>query len=192
MTKQKLILASSSPRRLQILNNLGFAPDEVIAADIDETPRKGEKPEAYCKRIAIEKAEKIASEHSGSFIVAGDTIAAVGTRILGKANNAAEAKGILQLMSGRRHKVYSAVTVISDKGEMRSRMTVNAVKFKRMTDEEIDAYVATNHWQGKAGAYGLQEDPGGFVISINGSFSGIIGLPAYETKSLLVGLGFKR
>lgn len=188
---KKLILASGSPRRLQILENIGFKPTEVISADIDETPRKRENPELYCKRIAREKADKIRESNGDAFIIAGDTIAVIGTRILGKAESHEDAKRTLKLMSGRKHKVYSAVCLISPEGKVAEKMTKTSVKFKNLTDEEINTYIASNHWQGKAGAYGLQEDPGAFVISINGSFSGVIGMPAYETKCLLQGLGYK-
>lgn len=194
MPKSKLILASSSPRRLQILNNLGLSPDLVIPADIDETPLKGESPAIYCKRIAKEKALKIRSnqENNDSFIISGDTIASLGRRIIGKANNSEEAKNILKLMSGRKHKVYSAICAIAPDGTLRQKMTITQVSFKNLSHDEIDEYIATNHWQGKAGAYGLQENPGGFVKTINGSFSGVIGLPAYEAKCLLLGLGFNK
>lgn len=190
--RSKLILASSSPRRLELLKNIGFTPDEVIPADIDETPHKAEKPRIYTERIAREKAEKIAAQNKGAFIIAADTTAAVGTRILGKAENAEEAKRIIKLMSGRQHRVYTSVAVVNPAGELRIKNVVTFVKFKNITEYELEQYIATNSWQGKAGAYGLQEDPGAFVVRINGSFSSVIGLPLYETKSLLLGLGFKQ
>lgn len=187
---QKLILASGSPRRFQILRNIGFEPDEVVISNIDETPNKQEKPEKYCKRIAKEKALKVWEDNKKSFVIAGDTVAAVGTRILGKATDAEEAKKFLKLMSGKKHRVYSSVCLITPEGNIKERSTLTYVKFKRLTDQEIDEYVASKHWKDKAGAYGLQEDPGAFVVSINGSFSGVIGMPAYEAKCLLTGVGF--
>jgi len=193
--KSKLILGSSSPRRLELINNIGFSPERIIAADIDETPLKKEKPEIYVDRIALEKIKKIESllseqELSENYILTADTIAAVGTRILGKPSDRKDAKKILNLLSGRKHRVFTSVYVRSPNGELKTRKTMTFVKFKRICDLEMEQYLDTDKWQGKAGAYGIQEDAGGFVISINGTFSGVIGLPLYETKCLLKGLGY--
>jgi septum formation protein len=189
-TKHKIILASASPRRVELLKNIGYAPDKIIPADIDETPLKAEKPVDYVQRIAEAKAKKIREIEQGHYIIAADTIACVGTRILGKPTDAEDAKRIMKLLSGRKHRVYTCVVVISPDGKMRKRNVCTFVKFKRITSDELNQYIATNYWQGKAGAYGLQEDVGGFVISISGSFSSVVGLPLYETKCLLSGLGF--
>jgi septum formation protein len=193
--KNKIILASASPRRVELLKNIGLIPEKIIPADVDETPLKAEKPANYVQRIAELKAQKIReTEHNkteeNSFIIAADTIACVGARILGKPSDETDARRIMRLLSGRRHRVYTCVVVIAPDGRMHKRNVCTFVKFKRITDAELNEYIATNYWQGKAGAYGLQEDVGGFVISINGSFSSVVGLPLYETKCLLSGLGF--
>lgn len=194
MTKAKhnIILASASPRRVELLKNIGLTPERIIPANIDESATKGEKPSDYVQRIAVAKAKKIREIEQNHFIIAADTIACVGTRILGKPTDAEDAKRIMSLLSGRKHRVYTCVVVIAPDGKMRKRNVLTFVKFKRITDAELDEYIATNYWQGKAGAYGLQEDVGGFVISISGSFSSVVGLPLYETKCLLYGLGFVR
>lgn len=191
--KYRLILASSSPRRLEILKNLGLEPDEIKPADIDETPKKNEKPHEYVSRVSKEKCKKIYKHHGNkdSFIIAADTIATVGTRIIGKAKNKEDAANIIKLLSGRRHRVYTSISIASPEGKIQEKRILTYVKFKRLSNKEVNDYILTNKWQGKAGAYGLQEDAGGFVISINGSFSSVIGLPAYETKSLLLGMGYK-
>ncbi|MDX1950523.1 MAG: nucleoside triphosphate pyrophosphatase [Rickettsiales bacterium] len=190
----KLILASSSPRRKELLGNIGFTPDEIISPDIDETPRKAEKPNLYVARVAEEKAKAIYENHKNknAFILSCDTSACVGTRILGKPENELEAKKMLQLMRGRRHRVYSCVCVITPEGKIRKKVVLSFVKFKNFTDSEIDEYLKTNLWKGRSGAYSLQEDPGAWVISINGSYSNIVGLPLYETKNLLVGNGYSK
>jgi septum formation protein len=192
--KSKLILASASPRRLQLLTNLGFVPDEVIPSDIDETPLKKENPEAYCKRIAAAKAHHIKNnflQAKDAFVLSADTIAVVNNTILGKPKDRADAANIIMKMSGRSHRVYTAVCIISDKGEVREKLIETKVKFKNISEPELEKYLNIESWQGKAGAYGLQEDPGGFVIEIHGSFSSVIGLPLYETKNMLLGLGFR-
>lgn len=192
MNKSKLVLASASPRRLELLNNMGFVPNEIIPADIDETPKKHEKPNLYVKRMAIEKAQKVASGlDSSAYILAADSIACVGTRILGKPKNRDEARDMILLMKGRRHRVYTGVCVIPPDGTLRHRVVLTHVKFKNASKPEIEEYLDTENWKGRAGAYGLQEDMGGFVISITGSYSNVIGLPMFETKNLLVGSGFK-
>jgi septum formation protein len=198
MMKSKLILGSSSPRRLELIKNIGIEPDKIIKPDIDETPFKNEKPRLYVKRIAEQKnieAKKLLEQEgydiSKSYILTADTIAAVGTRILGKPKDEADAERILKLISGRKHRVYTSVYLRCPNGDIRSKDSLTYVSFKRVSDQEIEWYLSTNKWQNKAGAYGLQEDAGGFVKSINGSFSGVIGLPLYETKSLLTGNGFK-
>jgi septum formation protein len=188
--KSKLILASASPRRLDLLKRLGFTPDEVIPSDIDESVKKGEKPEAYVKRMAEEKAEKI--KRTDAFVLGADTTVVCANRIIGKAENRDEAKKIMELLRGRKHKVLTAICVIAPNGEKRTKLVTTSVKFKNATDSEIEEYLDTNEWVGKAGAYGIQGDPGGFCISINGSFSSVVGLPMYETKNMLLGLGFKR
>ncbi len=188
----KLILASASPRRLELLTRMGFAPDKVAPADIDETPKKGEKPLDYCKRVAKEKAEVIAKQYPDSFILSADTTAVAGNVILGKPEDRADAKRIILKMAGRKHQVHTAICIITPKGEKRSKVVSTTVRFKNLNDHEVEEYLDTNQWEGKAGAYGLQEDPGAFVIDIQGSFSSVIGLPMYETKNLLLSLGYKK
>ncbi len=192
----KLILASASPRRLELLKRMGFTPDEVIPADIDESVRKKEKPEDYVKRVAEEKALKVRDQRpetsNKEFILAADTTVVCANQILGKPEDRADAQRIIKIMCGRKHKVLTAICVISPSGEKRVKLVVTSVKFKNATDNEIEEYLNSNEWVGKAGAYGLQGDSGGFVITINGSFSSVVGLPMYETKNMLLGLGFKR
>jgi septum formation protein len=194
-TSSKLILASSSPRRLDLLKNIGFEPASVVATDIDESQKKNEKPIEYVERIAKEKA-KVAvvkcrqDEHS--FILTADTTVALGTRIIGKPEDAKDAERIIRLLSGRKHRVYTCVVVVSPKGETRSKTVLSTVKFKKISEPDLAEYIKTKDWEGKAGAYSLQKDPAAMVISISGSFSNIIGLPLYETKNLLLGMGFRK
>lgn len=187
----KLILASQSPARLELLTNIGFVPDEVIPADIDETPLRKEIPRDYVLRLAVEKAQRVAQDHSDAFIVAADSIACIGRTILGKPTDRDDAKRILNLLSGRRHRLYTGVCVIAPDGTMRKKRVLTTVQFKRFDHNELEAFLDTNDWQNKCGAYGIQKDSGAFVHSINGSFSNVVGLPLVETKNLLLGLGFK-
>lgn len=190
----KLILASASPRRLDLLKRMGFNP-EVLPADIDETVKKGESPEHYCKRVAEEKAytvinKKLAPEDA--FVLAADTTVVCQGHIIGKAETREEAKKIMELLRGKKHYVMTAVCIIAPNGEKSTKLVETTVKFKNFSDGELEEYLNTDEWKGKAGAYGLQGDPGGFCISINGSFSSVVGLPMYETKNMLLSLGFKK
>ncbi len=190
----KLILASSSPRRKELLKNIGFEPHLIISPDIDETPRKTEKPNIYVERVAAEKAKAAIADPrtEGCYILTCDTSACVGVRILGKPENEEEAKKMLRLMKGRRHRVYSSVCVVTPEKKIHQKTVLSFVKFKNFSEDELKEYIKTDLWKGRSGAYSLQEDPGGWVISINGSYSNIVGLPLYETKNLLFGLGFKK
>ena len=179
-----LILASQSPRRLQLLAQIGITPDQVLPADIDETPRKNELPHAYVARVAREKAEKIAAAHPAAKILAADTVVACGRRILPKAETPEQARECLQLLSGRRHAVMTAVCVIAG-GKARSKTVKTIVKFARLTPAQIEAYVASGQWEGKAGGYGIQGSAECFVQFISGSYSAVVGLPLYETAALL-------
>ena len=193
--KSKLILASASPRRLDLLKRMGFAPDEVIPADIDESVKKGEKPEQYVVRVAEEKAYAIINNKlapDDAFVLSADTTVVCANQIIGKPEDRADAKRIMNLLCGRKHRVLTAVCIIAPNGDKRSKLVETSVKFKNANDHEIEEYLDTNEWIGKAGAYGLQGDPGGFCISINGSFSSVVGLPMYETKNILLSLGFKK
>jgi septum formation protein len=189
--KSTLVLASQSPARLQLLNNIGLEPDVIAPADIDETPFKNEDPKEHVVRLAIGKATKIFETHKDAYIIAADSVACRGRTIIGKPKDRADAKSILQSLSGRRHKLYTGLCIIAPDGTTRSKRVLTTVKFKRFNDAELEEYLDTNEWQGKCGAYGIQKDPGAFVHSINGSYSNVVGLPLVETKNLLFGLGFK-
>lgn len=185
-----LVLASASPRRLDLLRLIDIAPDVVDPADIDETPRRGERPGPYAARVAADKAVAVAARHPGSFILSGDTVVAVGRRILPKAESEAQARACLTLLSGRRHHVWSAVTLIDGTGHARHRLTDNSVTFKRLEPAEIDAYVAAGEWRGKAGGYAIQGRAAGLIRAMQGSHSAIMGLPLYETRALLRAAGW--
>lgn len=185
----KLVLASSSPRRLDLLGRLGVTPDRIISPDIDEAPHKGELPRDYVLRMAQEKAAAVEREDQ-EILVAGDTTVAVGRRILGQASDAAEQRKFLELVSGRRHHVMSAVCVIAAGGTARTKLSDSIVKFKRFEAHEIEAYIATDEGQGKAGGYAIQGTAEAFVTWMSGSYSGIMGLPLYETRNLLISAGY--
>ena len=186
-----LILASASPRRLELLARIGVTPDEVVPADIDETPAKGELPPHHASRVAAEKAAKVGSSFPASLILAADTVVAVGRRILGKPENEADAARMLTLLSGRRHRVHSAVTLIDADGRARHRLSTSIVAFKRLSPEELSAYLATSEWRGKAGAYAIQGFAEALIKQMSGSYSGVMGLPLYETRTLLRSAGYK-
>lgn len=183
-----LILASASPRRRELLTRLGIAPAAIAPADIDETPHKGELPRDYARRMAQEKAEAAASDDG--FVLAGDTVVAVGRRILPKAEDEATARRCLEIISGRRHRVLSAIAVRAPDGTMRERMSETIVIFKRLSAQEIDGYIASGEWDGKAGGYAIQGIAEGLITRIQGSHSGVVGLPLYETRALLKAAGF--
>ncbi|BBD99129.1 septum formation protein Maf [Sphingobium amiense] len=186
----RLILASASPRRLDLLGQIGVAPDAVDPADIDETPRKAELPALYAARVAAEKAALVAQRHPGALILSGDTVVAAGRRILPKAESEEEARACLSLLSGRRHRVLSAITLIDAEGRARHRLSTNVVIFKRLDRMEIDAYIASDEWRGKAGGYAIQGRAAGLIRAIQGSHSAIMGLPLYETRALLKAAGY--
>lgn len=186
----KLVLASASPRRLDLLARIGVVPDAVVPADIDETPRKGELPPHYAARVAAEKAAAVAGAHPGALILAADTVVAAGRRILGKAADEADARRMLSLLSGRRHRVHSAVTLIDTEGRARHRLSTSIVTFKRLADEELGAYLELGEWQGKAGAYAIQGHAEALIRQMAGSYSGVMGLPLYETRTLLRAAGW--
>lgn len=189
MGKPTLILASASPRRRELIARLGLTPDAIAPADIDEAPARGELPRDYAKRMAREKAEAAASDEG--FVLAGDTVVAAGRRILPKAEDEATARKCLELLSGRRHRVLSAIAVRAPDGSMRERLSETVVIFKRLSAEEIDAYIASGEWGGKAGGYAIQGIAEGLIRRIQGSHSGVVGLPLYETRALLKAAGFQ-
>lgn len=186
----RLILASASPRRVDLLAQIGVAADAVDPAHIDETPLKAELPRAYAARMAAEKAATVAPRHPHALILAGDTVVACGRRILPKAEDEATARLCLQLLSGRRHHVYSAVTLIGADGIARHKLSDSIVTFKRLHDSEIDAYIACREWRGKAGGYAIQGRAAGLIRALSGSHSGVVGLPLYETRALLLTSGY--
>lgn len=185
----KLILASSSPRRRDLLARLGVVPDNVASPDIDESPRKGEVPRVYALRMAEEKARAVA-RGEGEIVVAGDTTVAVGRRILQQAADADMQRGFLELLSGRRHHVLSAVAVIDADGRLRSRMSDSIVRFKRLGDDEIQSYIDSKEGLGKAGGYAIQGRAESLIDWMAGSHSGVVGLPLYETRALLRSAGY--
>ena len=185
----KLVLASSSPRRMELLGRLGVTPDRTVSPDIDEAPHKGELPRDYVLRMAQEKAVAV-ERNDQEILIAGDTTVAVGRRILGQAGDAAEQRKFLELISGRRHHVMSAVCVIAADGTARAKLSDSIVKFKRFEQSEIEAYIATGEGNGKAGGYAIQGQAEAFVTWMSGSYSGIMGLPLYETRNLLISAGY--
>lgn len=184
-----LILASASPRRQQLLARIGITADAIIPADIDESALKGELPRVYARRMAAEKAAVIAAQHPDSAVLSGDTVVAAGRRILPKAESEADARMCLDLISGRRHLVLSAVTLMLPGGRALHRLSESVVSFKRLHADEVEAYVAGGEWQGKAGGYAIQGSAEALIRSISGSYSGIMGLPLYETRSMLLSAG---
>ena len=194
--RSKLVLASGSPRRVMLINQAGIEPDALRPADIDETPKRGELPRACANRLARAKAEAalelicIDEEFKGSYVLAADTVVAVGRRILPKAELLDEATQCLRLLSGRNHRVHTAVCLVTPKGAFRQRLVETRVRFKRLSDEDIEAYLASGEWRGKAGGYAAQGIAGSFIVKIVGSYSNIVGLPLYETTALLAGEGF--
>lgn len=184
----RLILGSASPRRRELLAQLGVTPDAIIAPDIDEDPAKGELPRPYCLRMAREKAAAVAAGPE-DIVLCADTTVALGRRILGKPRDAGEAAAFLVALGGRRHQVITAVAV--KRGErVWEREVVTAVKMKRLSDIELNGYLASGEWHGKAGAYGIQGRAGAFIPWIAGSFTGVVGLPVAETAALLVAAGY--
>lgn len=183
-----LVLASASPRRRELIARLGIAPARIAAADIDETPLKAEEPRVYAQRMAREKAA--AAADPAAFVLAGDTVVALGRRILPKAEDEAAARSCLKLMSGRRHRVLSAVALRHPDGTLRERISETIVRFKPLSAAEIDAYIAGGEWHGKAGGYAIQGSAEGLIAWISGSHSGVVGLPLFETRALLKAAGF--
>ena len=186
----RLILASASPRRLDLLARLGVVPDEVMPAEIDETPGRAELPAPYAARMAAEKAGAAHARAPGSLILAADTVVAAGRRILPKTETEEEARTALTLLSGRRHRVYSAITLIDSTGIARHRLSLTMVAFKRLSDAELGAYLESGEWRGKAGGYAIQGRAEALIRQISGSHSGVVGLPLFETRALLVASGY--
>jgi septum formation protein len=187
----RLILASASPRRLDLLAQIGVVPEEIAFADIDETPFIRELPTDLAKRLAEAKAAAVAGKFPGNWVLGADTVVACGRRILGKAADEAKARATLELLSGRRHRVHGGICLIAPDGHRSRRLVTTAVVFKRLSKEDIDAYIHLGEWQDKAGAYGIQGAAAAFVPKIIGSYSNVVGLALAETAALLQGAGFK-
>ena len=194
--RPKLVLASGSPRRLSLLNQAGIEPDSLQPTEVDEIPVKGELPRALANRLAKTKAQaalasvKIDEELRGSYILAADTVVAVGRRVMPKAEMLDEAAACLRLLSGRNHRVYTGICLVTPKETFRQRLIETRVRFKRLSTEDIEAYLASGEWRGKAGGYAIQGLAGTFVVKMVGSYTNVVGLPLYETMSLLGGEGF--
>ncbi len=194
--RPKLVLASGSPRRVTLINQAGIEPDALRPTDIDETPKRGELPRACANRLARAKADaaltliNIDEELRGAYILSADTVVAVGRRILPKADLLDEAAQCLRLLSGRNHRVHTAVCLVTPSGAFRQRLVETKVRFKRLNEEDIEAYLASGEWRGKAGAYAAQGIAGSFIVKLVGSYSNVVGLPLYETTALLLGEGY--
>lgn len=194
--QHKLVLASGSPRRIELLGQIGIEPDHVHPADIDETPLRAEHPRSLARRLSREKAEKAAQQlhndaaYSGSFVLSADTVVAVGRRILPKAELLDEARECLRLLSGRSHKVFTGVCLILPNGRSRQILVESRVRFERLSREQMDHYLASGEWRGKAGGYAIQGLAGSFIVKLVGSYTNIVGLPLQETASLLNGGGY--
>ena len=194
---QKLILASGSPRRLDLLNQVGIKPSRLMPMDIDEAPKKSEHPRSLARRLSLEKAEAAFAAIKDdlawrqSYILSADTVVAVGRRILGKTEFMDEASAALHLLSGRGHWVYTGVCLVTPGGQFRQKVVETKVRFKRLSTREIDCYLASDQWRGKAGAYAIQGIAGSFVQKLVGSYTNVVGLPLYETALLLNGEGYE-
>lgn len=191
-----LILASASPRRLALLNQIGIEPEHLVPAHVDETPEKGELPRKLAQRLADLKAltaqhkASIAGFGTNTMVLAADTVVAVGRRILPKAETMEEASDCLRLLSGRAHRVYTGVTLITPSGARRHRLVETRIRFKRLSSKELEAYLASAEWRDKAGGYAVQGIAGAFVVKLVGSYSAVVGLPLHETTQLLAGEGY--
>ena len=186
-----LVLASASPRRVELLAQIGVIPDRIDPADIDETPGPEETALRLAERLARDKAIATASRHPEAFVLAADTVVAVGRRILPKTETDEDARACLALLSGRAHQVFSGVSLRHPDGRLSTRVSRTRVRMKRLTPDEVEGYIRAGEWQGKAGGYAIQGRAGGFVLDLSGSYSGVVGLPLYETLCLFDGLGWK-
>jgi septum formation protein len=185
-----LALASASPRRLDLLRQIGLIPDRVAPADIDERPLRDERPGQLALRLAVQKGEAVRVGLPGMFVISADTVVAVGRRILPKAETEEEARACLRLLSGRKHDVLTGVAVSAPDGRQVSRLVEARVELKRLSHQDVEGYIGSAEWRGKAGGYAIQGQAGGFVTGMSGSYSAIVGLPLYETAALLEGVGY--
>src|SRR2546430_11713943 len=194
--RPNLVLAPGSPRRLALLNQAGIEPDSLQPAEVDEIPIKGELPRALANRLAASKAQaalasvRISEELRGSYILAADTVVAVGRRVMPKAEMLEDAAACLRLLSGRNHRVYTGICLVTPKEAFRQRLVETRVRFKRLSNEDLEAYLASGEWRGKAGGYAVQGLAGTFVVKMVGSYTNVVRLPLYESLSLLAGQGY--
>ncbi len=189
-SRPRLVLASASPRRLELLRQIGIEPDAVDPAEIDETMLRDELPPAHARRVALAKAMAVEARHPGAFVLAADTVVACGRRILPKADDLETASRCLKLLSGRRHRVLGAIVVAAPEGRRAARLVSTTVTFQRLPDHRVARYLDSGEWRGKAGGYAIQGRAAAFVRAINGSYSNVVGLPLHETAQLLSGLGY--
>ena len=192
MTKPLLILASSSPQRLKLLKLIGVTPDKIVPAEINETPLKKEKPKDFVLRMSKEKALEISKNHNNDFVLSGDTIVVAGRRIIGKPIDRKNAGEILNFLSGRRHIVLSAITLIRPDNFQTSKLITTRVKFANITKNALEEYLDTNEWENKAGGYAIQGSASSFIPWINGSYTGTMGFPINEVNNLLLSSGWKK
>jgi septum formation protein len=192
---QLLVLASASPRRLELLGQFHITPDQILPADIDETPHYQERPQYYALRMACEKtllvANRLAGARAGTFILAGDTVVAAGRRILPKVETEQQARDCLSILSGRRHRVYGGIALCLPDGSLRHRLVTSHVRFRRLSTLDIDHYIDRREWQGKAGGYAIQGLAARFVCAINGSYSNIVGFSLYDVAAMLDAAGWR-
>jgi septum formation protein len=188
----RLILASASARRLTLLEQVGYSPDLTVPADVDESPLKGELPREVARRLACAKARAIAEIHPDAIVLGADTVVARGRRVLPKPANESEARRCLALLSGARHRVYGGIALAVPNERIRERVVTTVVAFKRLSRDEVDEYLASGEWRGKAGGYAIQGLAAAFVRQISGSYSNVVGLPLFETYALLEGFGYRR
>jgi len=191
-----LVLASGSPRRLELLQQVGIEPERLLPADLDETPERSEHPRQLAKRLARAKARAAADalsarRETGAYVLGADTVVAVGRQVIPKAEAAEEAIDNLRLLSGRTHRVFTGICIVTPRGRERLRLVETRVRFKRLSREDIELYVASDEWRGKAGGYAIQGRAGAFVVRMIGSYSNVVGLPLYETVAMLEGEGFR-
>lgn len=190
-SKFKLILASSSPRRVELLQQINIIPDKIVPADINETPQKSEKPRYLALRLAQQKAEFIHEKQQDNYILAADTVVSCGQQILDKAENQDQARNYLKKLSGRRHQVHGGIALITPEGRLFSRYCLTRINFKPLTAQDIDLYIKNGEWQGKAGGYAIQGYAGSFIKYLSGSYSNVVGLSLYDTIKILDSAGFK-
>jgi septum formation protein len=192
MKQHPFILASSSPRRIELLKQIGITPDAIIPADIDETPLRGETPRAHAMRMAQEKCARVAQDHPQSLILAADTVVAPGRRILPKTETPEEARACLAMLSGRRHRIYGGIALyVPAQEKIVLRVVETSVSFKKLSPQEIESYIGTQQWKGVAGGYAVQGQAAAFIKFINGSYSNIVGLSVYDTMNMLRGAGYR-